>query len=176
MARAAPREYQDPEFVNWRHEDIPAELAAVRPRGDFVLLRVLPEDALEGGRIWIPQSTRERGKQPPRIGFVVAVGKGDRLFSLFCPFCRQFTARTETARSWRCRECGETMRQRTTTDGTETGRCEMNVKPGDRVLYWRVPANGVKLNGEEFVFVHEQQHIVAVLEDEDQKHGKSKVA
>ena len=46
----------------------------------------------------------------------------------------------------------------------------MHVKPGDEVIYTRVPANNVRLNQqysfsrEEYVFLHEEQHVVAVIE------------
>lgn len=43
-----------------------------------------------------------------------------------------------------------------------------NVAAGDVVLYTRVPANGIELNGREYVFVREHQHVYAVVEGEVQ--------
>ena len=44
------------------------------------------------------------------------------------------------------------------------GRLPMNAAPGDEIVYPRVPANDIRLNGEEYVFLHEEQHILAVIE------------
>jgi co-chaperonin GroES (HSP10) len=43
-------------------------------------------------------------------------------------------------------------------------RAPMNVKPGDQVLYQRAPANVVSFDGVEYDLLHEEQHILAVLE------------
>jgi hypothetical protein len=45
-------------------------------------------------------------------------------------------------------------------------RVPMSVQVGDEILYWRSPANDVKIDGQEYVFLHEEQHLVAVLEQE----------
>ncbi len=47
-------------------------------------------------------------------------------------------------------------------DGT---RFDMGVEVGDVVLYPRVPANDVRINGEEHTLLHEEQHILAVIEE-----------
>lgn len=44
------------------------------------------------------------------------------------------------------------------------GRHPMYVKPGDTVVYPRVPANNVVLNGDEYTLIHAEQHVLAVLE------------
>lgn len=44
-------------------------------------------------------------------------------------------------------------------------RFEMGVEVGDIVLYPRVPANDVRINGEEHTLLHEEQHILAVVEE-----------
>ena len=41
----------------------------------------------------------------------------------------------------------------------------MYVKRGDRVIYPRVEANDVILNGEAFTFCHAEQHILGIVED-----------
>ena len=46
----------------------------------------------------------------------------------------------------------------------DNSRIAINVQPGDIVLYDRVPANDVRLNGVEYTLCHEEQHILAVLE------------
>jgi co-chaperonin GroES (HSP10) len=38
------------------------------------------------------------------------------------------------------------------------------VKPGDEVIYPRVPANDLRINGEEYTMLHEEQHCLAVVE------------
>jgi co-chaperonin GroES (HSP10) len=43
-------------------------------------------------------------------------------------------------------------------------RYALGVKPGDIVLYDRVPANDVNLNGQMYTLCHEEQHVIAVLE------------
>jgi co-chaperonin GroES (HSP10) len=45
-------------------------------------------------------------------------------------------------------------------------RHPMNIGCGDRVVYPRVPANDVMINGRQYTFLHEQQHILAVLENQ----------
>ena len=47
-------------------------------------------------------------------------------------------------------------------DGT---RAPMHVAVGDTVLYSRAPANGLLVNGREVVFLREEQHLEAVLEE-----------
>lgn len=44
-------------------------------------------------------------------------------------------------------------------------RAPMGVKVGDEILYSRAPANGILIDGRETVFLHEEQHIEAVLEE-----------
>jgi len=46
---------------------------------------------------------------------------------------------------------------------SDFSRHDMNVRPGDVVLYSRSPANEVRLNGVEYQLAHEQQHILAVI-------------
>lgn len=42
-------------------------------------------------------------------------------------------------------------------------RHPMHVKVGDKIAWWRCPANEVRLNGKDYTFLHEQQHICAVI-------------
>lgn len=48
-----------------------------------------------------------------------------------------------------------------TPDG---GRLPIHVEPGDEVIYTRCPDNDVRINGGEYTFLHEEQHIFAVVE------------
>ena len=44
-------------------------------------------------------------------------------------------------------------------------RLEMELRPGDVVVYTRAPSLGVSINGTEYTFLREHQHVYAVLED-----------
>lgn len=46
----------------------------------------------------------------------------------------------------------------------DSSRVFMHVKSGDTVLYQRAPANNVVINGGEYVFLHEESQILAVIE------------
>lgn len=108
------------------HASIPAELEAVKPYGDFVLVRRADGDGERQGLIVLPQ-TRKNAEVGARIGEVIAAGPGDKL-----------------------------------KDGS---RAPMHVKAGDRIVYHRAPANVTVINGVEYTFIHEEQHLLAVLED-----------
>lgn len=43
-------------------------------------------------------------------------------------------------------------------------RIPMNVDVGDEILYRRAPANDICIDGQEYTFLHEEQHILAVIE------------
>lgn len=47
--------------------------------------------------------------------------------------------------------------------GGHHDRQPMNVKPGDIVLYDRVPANDVNIKGQMYTLGHEEQHCLAVI-------------
>lgn len=144
-----------------------ADPATVQPTGDFVLIKPLP-NPLE--KLWLPETVR-RGMSPLKRGRVVAAGPGDKLLTLQCRACNAVRTRI-AALEWlhsdhlrgpvqlgRC-ACGCGSCEVVSADE----RTEMQTRPGDEVLYWRAPANDVRINGEEYVFLHEEQHIVAVLE------------
>ncbi len=147
-------------------------LAALHLREDFVLVR--PEPPPKDGSIVIPAECREGadGKYGLRHGVVVACSRGDRILSLVCPKCGlirdAMISRLERHRgsqtigySCLC-ECGEKM------DVVDVTRRKLSVKLGDRVLYWRSPANEARLRigktEELYEILHEEQHIAAVLE------------
>jgi co-chaperonin GroES (HSP10) len=151
----------------WSHASIPAELAAVRPMGDFVLVRMLPEEEMHRNLIWLPQFSgtyADRQMRPvyPSIGEVVGCGPGDIKTWATCSCGKKFTT-TESNLSegpccwYCCPRCGSSVKS--------SWRHPMHVSPGDRIMYWRVPANEVMLNDETFQFLHEQQHILGVIEN-----------
>lgn len=163
----------------WSHANIPAELANVRPLGDFCLVRMLPEEEMHRNLIWLPQFSgahADRQLRPtlPSIGEVVAAGPGDRLEWLQCGHCGKRISLSVENHSleeltnsdvWTCPHCqlGRVLFRRLYQ--REKPRHMMHVSPGDRIMYWRVPANEVVLNDETFQFLHEQQHVLGVIED-----------
>jgi co-chaperonin GroES (HSP10) len=46
----------------------------------------------------------------------------------------------------------------------EGERWSMTVSPGDEVIYPRVPANDLRINGEEYTMLHEEQAVLAIVE------------
>lgn len=154
---------------------ITTDLAALKPLHDFVLIE--PFDAAPGTLIidpgvkmtkdyrWV--SPRPRG---PRYGTVVAVGAGDRLIGFCCLSCNTTTDRIETAKRFTCHVCGEPLHVLQGIfhgGGLAISRADMHVKPGDVVLYNQRPANEVVLNGKKYTLHHEEQDILAVIEEEE---------
>lgn len=159
------------------------EISTIRPIGDFVLVRPFPREHGTGSLIIDPgtQMTKDgrwrtknrlRGNQ---MGEVIAVGKGDRMFGYICCFCsfirnaptRDF--RIAGARTPKCSICHEPMylAMADRVAGIPLSkRAPMNVQPGDIVIYPQVPANEVSINGERLIFLHEEQHVLAVVEEE----------
>jgi co-chaperonin GroES (HSP10) len=181
------RSYQDTDNPDFnRHVNIPADLSSIKPLGDFVLVRVIPETDMHAGLIFIPISARDQSKyQAPRIGEVIACGPGDKTLVLICPDCLpdeiwngsfdDFETHRSADSGMRCHRCGcysldnvlEYQEDHVLRDlPPKTGRFPMHVKPGDRVVFWRAPANSVVINDEIYHFLHEEQHILAVLESE----------
>jgi co-chaperonin GroES (HSP10) len=159
------------------HPNVPAELASVKPLGDFVLVRRLSEvesHRLEGcSPVYGPQ-WRNKGVEGTKYGEVMAVGPGDQMLGLYCmntPDCSGYVTRLVKthmnpggAYSWsinrECPKCGNEM-----TLGEKTF-ADMPVKVGDIVAYHRAPANNTVIDGEEYVFCHAEQHVLAVIEKE----------
>jgi co-chaperonin GroES (HSP10) len=147
-----------------RHPGVNATVEQVHPMGDFVVVKPLLEDERTPGGIFLPDNLRapERGL---RRGLVVAVGKGDPLIT------------------WQC-SCGSMKRTIVWSNGHDTtgapGDCEacgkddlvivmtshasMEVRPGDEVIYPRVPANMARIGDTDYVFLREEQHAWAVIE------------
>ena len=126
--------------------DIPADLAKLRPYGDFVLIKRLREKEYAGA-IWIPEESLRSMNTGIRRGVVLAIGPGDKLWEKWTHYSDSVHPR----QLWPLEYSGK--------------RCGMDVQVGDEVLYPRTPANEVRLNGEEYCFIHEEE-IRAVLEKE----------
>lgn len=156
--------------MDWR--DLQAawngDIEALRPLGDFVLVKplVTTNDAgiidpktqrTKDGR-WRLQN-RETGN---RFGTVIAVGAGDRMIAVLCRNCEEGEAILATAKNRDCRTCGKPLDCFPEVDF----HAPMHVSPGDVVIFPRVPANEVIINGEEFVLLHEESQIYGVVEEE----------
>lgn len=167
---------------------ISADLAQLMPLGDFVLVEPLSSDdelklesfAGEGDKpvvLFSPgvhetkdgrwRQDRPRGN---RLGRVVAVGKGDQMVGLYCADCLAVSlrvVRSDTDHKRGVCECGG--RRLTLANGdlvAHVERAEMYVKAGDVVLFPRVPANEITINDREYVFLHHEQHVLAVIEEQ----------
>jgi co-chaperonin GroES (HSP10) len=138
----------------------------VRPSGDFVLVRRLD---LEPAGVWVPRRS-QRAMMQLRLGLVVAVGPGDPVVTLRCSSCGKERDRIGVLRHTHADHLREPVRTGTCSCGetecevVKSGRAPMQVRVGDRVLYWRSPANDVVIGGQRYIFLHEEQHIVAVVE------------
>lgn len=143
--------------------------ASIKPLGDFVLVKPFPlftsliidpkTQMTKDGR-WRLQN-RETGN---RFGRVVAMGAGDRVVGLHCGDCGAMNARIERSQDtklWKCSVCAG--RQLVAVD---TGRAPMNLQVGDVVIFPRVPSNEMKINGEEYCWLREEQHVLAVVDEE----------
>lgn len=159
------------------------DINTIRPIGDFILVRPFPREHGTGSLIIDPDTqmtkdgrwrtkNRLKGNQ---MGEVVAIGGGDKMTAMFCkceavqsiengpPVEMKVTEwRFSFAGSLKCDVCGEEM---IAVPGVQK-RAPMNVQPGDIVIYPQVPANEVSINGERLIFLHEEQHVLAVVEEE----------
>lgn len=134
---------------------------------------------------------RPRGN---RYGEVLACGDGDLMVGLQCSKCGRSRMRIAYIDATRiraaCPDCAGEMRtltfcpayveydpERETVEQastrakaippkTYTKRAEMFVHPGDIVVYPQVPANEIEINSEKLVFLHQEQHVLAVIEKE----------
>lgn len=160
---------------------VEADPATIRPYADCVLVRPIDDPTAPRSPI-IPSAThmtkdgrwrsdRAKGNQ---YGEVVAVGPGDKLLVMYCRACFDgdsgcrvdpFATRLEGASSRTCRNCGGPLTLGANGDGTAMiDRAEMHVKVGDVIIFPRVPANEIEVNGESMVFLREIQHVLAVVE------------
>jgi co-chaperonin GroES (HSP10) len=157
--------------------------ASIQPLGDLVLVKRLPDsEKTPSGMIWLPNTRNEKNPaQGPRRGVVVAVGPGDRELLLWCGndkwvrdrssgFCegdlRPTFAYVLANGIPACPQCGGSMYIVAGANTVPHDKLHrpMHVEVGDEVIYNRAPANDVSINGEEYVFIHEEQHLLAVIE------------
>jgi co-chaperonin GroES (HSP10) len=132
------------------------------------------DDREEYGMIVIVPESSLRSDRGLRIGEVVAVGPGDKLLKLKCGACGQWRVfipgvrwaeshdgeRPVSKAPLPCR-CGSSKIGSTWVHG----RADMHLQVGDKIVYSRAPANNVMIEGQEYVFLHEAQHIEGVLEN-----------
>ena len=160
------------------------DLAKLKPLGDFVLVQPLSQDEqlkmedrhIAPSPIQMTKDGRYVSNRPRglRYGRVVAMGAGDRSIVLICKSCRIMQYRIERgqeSKKWRCSDCGSFDLCAATVSDADGGhlfidRAPMNCTLGDVVAFHRVPANEISINGQEFVMCHEEQHIVAVLDQD----------
>lgn len=150
-----------------REVGISVPVESVHPVGDLVLVKPEPESE-KVGHIFLPETARDK-ERGTRRGTVVACGPGDRAPLFECRDCGLPYASTmerigegETFKVASCPYCGCSDRYLHARELAEARA--MHVKPGDTVIFPRVPANRVVIDGEEMVFLHEQQHVLAVIE------------
>lgn len=153
----------------WSHADIKVPLENIKPMGDCVLVRVLPEEEVTASGIVLPQTGNDSSGL--RIGEVIAAGPGDRLIHYWCLYYKcssrdampAFDAyRLMNGKTPKCPNCGRDMEP---SGLPARRRAPMHVKPGDRIWYRRVLANQQLINGELYQLIHEEAHIWAVLEN-----------
>jgi co-chaperonin GroES (HSP10) len=150
---------------------VAADPADIKPLGDCVLVKRIPDgQRTASGLIWLPNyRNKPNPSQGPRRGLVVAVGPGDVAVCLVCSNARcehvDVVALASVEQGVKkCPECGDTRRIVATEGEALKRRIAMGVSVGDEVIYDRTPANDISINGEEYVFVHEEQHLLAVIE------------
>jgi co-chaperonin GroES (HSP10) len=158
------------------------EVSSFRLLGDQVLVE--PQEKPElfdnfNGVLYLPQKP-ERGKgEFFYVGRVVSCGPGDKI--------REGKVRPDGSRAaylapeQKCEDCNGmglalayggmaglgAFVDCPTCHGTGkvSGRWPIHVKPGDLVLYERRPWAEVELDRKRYVILHEEQHIVAVIEE-----------
>jgi co-chaperonin GroES (HSP10) len=132
----------------------------LRLLADHVLVRPLTPPAMDGS-IHIPQSAKQ-----DRYGEVVKCGPGDKVTQHWCSECGRdlwpvlalfpLPENEFAHRYGYCIVCN--------VETPVILRHHMNVKPGDRILYGPRPWATVRLEGVDYEILHEEQHILAVLE------------
>ena len=126
----------------------------IRPQGDRVLVRDLPERE-KTGSLFIPESAQGKGMGKNgllRLGLVVAVGPGDKAFERMVHKSKTVSRLKTTA--WAGRPDG--------------WRFPPTVKPGDRVLLDRRREAEFIFEGVRHTLCYEQQAILAVVHGGEQ--------
>lgn len=151
--------------------NIPGPVEKLRPLGDLILVKRIDEPAkyfLQHG-IWLAPHDRKGKPHGLRLGTVVACGPGDTLMNLTCDNCGRkrkanmhVSAPRRDGRQPRLKDCPACGSDQVVMGSTEARG--VDVKPGDTIAYWRVPANEVRIDGQDYEMLHEEIHIEAVLE------------
>lgn len=134
---------------------------------DQILVRELaPEERV--GSIWVPENAQHGpdGDKYLSRGVVVACGPGDKVSG--CHFCKDTgTLQIDTTEAhepeW---AAGDVVTAECPFCPHKNGfptRHEMNVNPGDTIIFDRPSNRKIVLNGEAYFVCHEQQHILAVV-------------
>lgn len=140
---------------------IDADPRRVRLLGDRLLVRVEPEpDKI--GLIVVPMSAQNPGNTGQdrylRYGVVVRVGPGDRCGTPEYKAADDFDVRG--CLTWtNYKRCPGASCPRC----HGTGRLPMIVRPGNTVLYDHPSDKQFEMHGEIYVFIHEQQHVRAIV-------------
>lgn len=142
-----------------KHLSVAAELEEIRPLYDFVLVRRLDDDGKKDGLVILPNAARNPMKPGVKQGKVIACGAGDKVAPFAYECCVKYYSWANESK--KCPKCSKSHHP---IAFWEDERADMNVKPGDTVLYQRAPANNVVINGGEYVFLHEESQILAVIE------------
>ncbi len=171
-------------------QTLPYDAADIRLIWDRCLVKDIPDEN-KIGSIWIPETAAERGvgkRGLLRMGIVVAVGPGDPWASEkiitarqgdvmggnqvvrkslgTCPTCANgFIITTSTEYPHNKQYPAFTYKKCTTCKGDGIRRWPMQVKVGDRVIVDRRKESEFYFNGERMWIVHEEQAILAVLEE-----------
>jgi co-chaperonin GroES (HSP10) len=165
--------------------EIVADIERLRPLGDFILVKPLPEDQTAEitdsklqtrmvSEFTMTRDGRYRWNRAKGLiyGVAVACGKGDRLFWVGCDKCGLYDTRLAHRIGSRCafgavgKRCEGRTRIVDHEDRPVVGHADMDVKPGDIVIVSRVPANEIRINGEEYGFFHLEQHVLGIVEQE----------
>ncbi len=161
--------------MSWEAQYTPlidADIAKLTPLHDFVLVKPMPPaDLVLRSPIHQTKDYRWRSNRPTGLqyGTVVAAGKGDRLIGMFCPKCIHGFLKVETAKTFSCPKCRKSAEPLVdcVNGRAYVERADMHCKIGDVVIYPRVPANDVEINGELYTFLHLEQHVLAVCPPDD---------
>jgi co-chaperonin GroES (HSP10) len=166
--------------MSWRDKhdfqpEILTDPATVKCLGDLVLVRpfdVAPDSIIVDPGTSMTKDGRwvQNRPQGNRLGTVVAAGKGDKMIGLYCEDCAKTEMRivvTDQRMKRMTCACGGQKLTISHNGHALPARAEMPVAIGDVVIFPRVPANELELNGEEYVFLHAEQHILGIVEGMD---------
>jgi co-chaperonin GroES (HSP10) len=159
------------------HPDIQTKIENIRPIGDFVLVKRLPDEEETVGGLLIPSRYRNEDRprnprQSIRRGVIVAAGPGDKGLLWKCGACgvekfmapsgKQYKGEDYMTYAIRSRcECGK---RDWTPVADVKAYANMDATVGDIVLYQRWENNIVRINNEEYTLLHEQSQVIAVEE------------